>query len=812
VQEERRKRGAGRSEFDRAREVLREAGQAGELREELQAALRTIGESLDRADERRRANSEAGPQARARDVEQELLAELSNFLSPRSQPPAAAPHEAPDASAALQPTQASNPFPKPDAASLANGSGPGEVETAGDLVERLVAERQAAQSTLQAWAAELRRARGRLVDAIDSLDAGFLMFGPDERLIVCNRRYKELYPDIAPFMEPGATLSDITARWLESRGGIAPDGSSHAAWIERRLVQHREEPRQQVEEQHLDRWIRISDRRTQDGGLVSLHTDITSLKQQGEELRRAKDAAEAANRAKSEFLANMSHEIRTPMNGVLGMTDLALDTRLDPEQREYLRLIKTSARNLLAVINDVLDFSKLEAGRMTLEKTDFSLSEALEGELRTLAVRAQQKGLVLRFGWGEEVPDALRGDPLRLRQVLVNLVGNAIKFTERGEVELAIEPAPFAVPSDDVRLRFSVRDTGIGIAPDKQQEIFEAFTQADSSTTRRFGGTGLGLTISSRLVEQMGGQLIVESEPGLGSTFSFAVSFERGKRLQRPNSFERLQAIGSLSAGARLRVLIAEDQPVNQLYVRRLLEKLGHRATLVGDGRAAVEACARERFDLVLMDVQMPLMSGLDATMAIRAAERGTGRHTPIWALTAHALLGDEERCRAAGMDGYLTKPLDRGALLAALAVVVHGNRAGETAKDESQAPPGIAPGLRVHDMEAALEALGNDRALIRELAQMGVAELPALVARVRNADTREACGAAAHALKGAAANLALPRLSRAASAIEEDCRSLSDGERAPVRLDEVAALQLLEVLDAELQAALTALRDAAKE
>ncbi len=768
---DRRKRGAARSEFDRARETLKAAAEAGELGPELVAALRTIGESLDRADARRREEPGAGVQSRAKDVEQEILEELSSWLAPKSQPPPSL-----------------NPFPmpdggEPDAVALPSAD---EAESAGDLVERLVAERESAQSTLQAWAAELRRARARLSDAIDSLDAGFLMFGPDERLIVCNRRYRELYPDIAPFMEPGETLSEISRRWLASLGGVAPDGQTSEAWIERRLAQHRHEPREQLEEQHLGRWIRISDRSTQDGGLVSLHTDITSLKQQGEELRRARDAAEAANLAKSEFLANMSHEIRTPMNGVLGMTDLALDTTLTPEQREYLQLIKTSARNLLGVINDVLDFSKLEAGRMTMEKAEFSLSDALEGELRTLAVRAQQKGLILRFGWNSEVPDALTGDPLRLRQILVNLLGNAIKFTDRGEVVLSISPAPMDGDAGDiVRLRFAVRDTGIGIAEEKQQQIFEAFTQADSSTTRRFGGTGLGLTISSRLVEQMGGKLKVESEPGQGSTFSFVVAFGRGMVSRKPSSFERLQAISSAAIGVRLNVLIAEDQPVNQLYVRRLLETLGHAPTMVTNGRAAVEACARERFDLVLMDVQMPVMNGLDATVQIRAHEAAAGlARTPVWALTAHAMAGDEEKCRAAGMDGYLTKPLDRSALLGALTAVA--NNLDEASRTATRERP-------VHDLQAALDALGGDRALIKELAQLGLTELPTLVANIRTAPGRSARVSAAHSLKGAAANLALPRLSQAASSIE-------------LATDEAQLVPQLDRLDEEVAAALDTL------
>jgi CheY-like chemotaxis protein len=333
---------------------------------------------------------------------------------------------------------------------------------------------------------------------------------------------------------------------------------------------------------------------------------------------------------------------------------------------------------VLSVINDVLDLSKIETDKMTLEQTGFSLADTLEAELRTSSMRAEQKGLRLRFGWGPDVPDGLLGDPLRLRQVLINLLGNAIKFTEAGELELNVQLAGPSLQAETLRLRFAVRDTGIGIPLEKQEAIFEAFAQADSSTTRKFGGTGLGLTISARLVEQLGGRLEVESAAGRGSTFSFAVPFGRGHPLRKPRSFQGVP----LSGQARLRVLVAEDQSVNRFYVRRLLEKLGHQVTLVVDGQEALEITAREAFDVVLMDVQMPRLSGLEASETIRARERdaGSGQRLPIWALTADALLGDAEKCLAAGMDGYLTKPIDRGALQAALASVPAKAQAGESA------------------------------------------------------------------------------------------------------------------------------------
>jgi two-component system, sensor histidine kinase and response regulator len=660
--------------------------------------------------------------------------------------------------------------------------------------------------------------------------------------------------------------------------------------------------------------------------------DITERKREEKEMKQAKEAAESASRSKSEFLANMSHEIRTPMNGVIGMTDLVLDTELTTEQKEYLGMVKSSAYSLLTLLNDILDFSKIEAGMLGMEASEFSLRQSLGETIKTLGLRAHEKHLELAWRVAADVPDHVVGDLGRLRQVLVNLVGNSIKFTERGEVVMEVEMEE--EEEGHAIVHFRVRDTGIGISEEKQNVIFEAFTQADGSTTRKYGGTGLGLTITKRLVELMGGKIWVESELGHGSTFHFTTQFgistnpDEAREILNPeilrnssvlvvddNETNRIILVETLKGwgiraravnGARaalqaldqsfaegdpftmiisdlqmpemdgfgfieevrkrldfkgiqililsssvqrgdkersrqlgiaahltkpvqpselldallnivakpapgpkpklvarnyepgkqgMKILLAEDNAVNQTLAIRLLEKHGHHVVLAVNGREALDALEKENFDLVLMDVQMPIMDGLEAMRAIRKKEATTGGHLPIIALTAHAMKGDRERCMEAGADDYMTKPIRTPDMMAAI------NRIGPSKPitkatiapaPEPSSPPAI-------DLKAILQRLEGDRDLLEELAQLfkeecgkALKEIPEAIA---DGDAPRLMRLA-HTLKGSSSCLNAGPLSQAAADLEKLAASgdLAEASRLYGRLGKEADRLLLEL------------------
>lgn len=397
------------------------------------------------------------------------------------------------------------------------------------------------------------------------------------------------------------------------------------------------------------------------GAVVTL-ADITQLKSNEQKILESNVALKRATEAKSEFVANMSHEIRTPLNGIIGISELLLGSELTLEQADQLQLVQSSAKNLLAIVNDVLDFSKIEAGKLEFEEVDFDFRDLVAHVLKTFTLSAQTKAVELKLSDRAESALVFRADSGRIRQVLSNLISNALKFTEAGEVEVLIESRPSQIQSCS-KLRIEVRDSGIGIAPEKLERLFKAFSQADSSTTRRFGGTGLGLNISKRIIELMNGSIGVHSTEGVGSVFWFEIDLKTSCLDRDDQAFVKIDHSLSFSEASHLRVLVAEDNSVNRKVVTGMLNKLGIQPVVVEDGHLAVATAAEEAFDIILMDCQMPIMDGYEATRLIRNQACGVKLPVRIVALTAHAMSGDRERCLAAGMDDYLSKPFSLDAL-----------------------------------------------------------------------------------------------------------------------------------------------------
>ena len=685
----------------------------------------------------------------------------------------------------------------------------------------------------------------------------------------------------------------------------------------------------------VEYWAYPTRRNGQTVGSVVTFLDITERKQAQAALLEAKEAAEAGSRAKSEFLANMSHEIRTPMNGIIGMTDLALDTVLTAQQRDYLGLVRSSADSLLHVINDILDFSKIEAGKLELEETEFRIRDLFRDTLQTLAVRADKKSLELSVRVSPDVPESVVGDPTRLRQLIVNLVGNAIKFTEAGSVIVDAQVESESPSSLELHIRVS--DTGIGIPAEKLNLIFESFAQADGSTTRRFGGTGLGLTISRQLVELMGGRIWVESEVEKGSTFHFTSAFRRGikelsnreqiaeKKLPgvevliadsdainrkilsemlfnwRMNPVVVEDGSGALRAmeaalaagrpvrvallsaklegidgfgvaerikknprlaesvilmvsagrylrdvarcrdvgvseyltkpigqsdlldailsvlgvcameeqiasvpmpvedtpkGRRLNILLAEDNPVNQKLAVRLLEKAGHRVTLADTGKkavAALEETGPSGFDLILMDIQMPVMDGLEATAAVREREKNTGSHIPIIAMTAHAMRGDKEKYLAGGMDGYVSKPVHPATLFEEIEMVLERTKRNDASETRSRE---LSEQV---DQTALLERVEGDHELLFEMIHLFLEDVPQLLEGMREALKRKDMAVlerSAHSMKGAVGNFSADTTMAAAAQLEKDAkRGDVESSKASLAVLEGALNRLLPAL-----------------
>jgi signal transduction histidine kinase/DNA-binding NarL/FixJ family response regulator/HPt (histidine-containing phosphotransfer) domain-containing protein len=525
-------------------------------------------------------------------------------------------------------------------------------------------------------------------------------------------------------------------------------------------------------------------------GGVAVTLDITDRKRAEESVRALTQLAEqkaaqaqAANDAKSRFVANVSHELRTPMNAILGMIDLALRKNLDATTRDYLSTARESADVLLSLLNDLLDSAKIESGKLELEAAPLCLREMLDQVTRTLSVRASEKGLVFRCQALGDIPDALVGDKVRLRQVLMNLAGNAIKFTERGEVSLSVRARSLA--NAEVLLEFAVRDTGIGISAGDLDRIFKPFAQADSSTARRFGGTGLGLSISANLVSMMGGRIWAESEPGQGSTFYFTVSLPLG---EGPSAEEEPDSHYAAAPRRPLHVLLVEDNPANQKVATYILVAAGHTVDVAPDGQRALRMSAESRYDVILMDVQMPGMDGMQTTGAIRARE--TGRHVPIIAMTAHAMRGDRDLCQAAGMDGYLAKPIDAREMFKVIESLT-----GCSSGCRSPAPPpsiGVeAAGTpaAVFDLDLALERCFDSHEMLAEMIDCFFSEAERLIPQMRAAlvrvDVTELLRLA-HRMKGTLVYLGARQATQAVLAVER-----CEGHRKHTAVEAVGNLEL---------------------
>ncbi len=516
--------------------------------------------------------------------------------------------------------------------------------------------------SLRAARAQMAQSKASLEQALESMSDGLLLCDAQDRVLAWNARYLELFPWLRGVMAAGVPFEHFIG---VAAAHVLPHASEHEREAWKQVRRARRHGDGDVHEQTLANGMVVHsvERATPEGGIVSVYRDITAGERR---LQLALQAAEAANDAKSRFLAAMSHEIRTPLNAVLGLNGLILDTRLDAEQRKYAELIQGSGRSLLSLINDILDLSKVEAGCMSLRQAPFSPWQAVQDVVGMLGTRASARGLELNVRCTPEPaqvpPPWLLGDADRFRQVLINLLGNALKFTERGRVELHLTHQWLA--DGRVGLSLSVQDTGIGIPAAALPTLFDRFTQADNSSSRRYGGSGLGLAICREIITLMGGQISVQSTPGQGSIFSLSLA------LPVSLAAARVEALRSVPAGPadvpRLNILVAEDDAVNQILIQALLEKMGHACDIVGDGRQAVAQVQRERYDMVLMDVQMPEMDGPQATRAIRALP-GAVAHIPIVAVTANAMLSDRDDYMRAGMDDYVSKPIDPAELSKAI-------------------------------------------------------------------------------------------------------------------------------------------------
>ena len=595
--------------------------------------------------------------------------------------------------------------------------------------------------------------------AIEALGEAFVLFDPEDRLVYCNDRYRALYAPIQNEIFVGAFYENIVR--AATRYGIfkgAREGEEQ--WISETMQEHRQPYSDRVREMRDGRWLRIIEGRTVDNYHVGFRIDVT-------ELQRALLAADAASRSKGQFLANMSHEIRTPINAIMGLLQLLSYTALAPQQGELVHKARTATRSLLDILNDILDYSKIEAGKLELNPEPFELSQLFQELSVILSGALGDKSLELVYALDPRLPQRLVGDALRLKQVLINLGGNAIKFTASGQVRVAVRLVHQV--GGLVRLRFSVHDTGIGITPEQQRYIFSGFSQAEASTARRYGGTGLGLAISQRLVVLMGGELTVDSVSGRGSEFAFEIELPVATGELAVASPPKLPAS---TAGGRLqglRLLLAEDNPLNQEVAMAMLAREGARVTLAENGLQAVQAlqAAPGDYDLVLMDMQMPEVDGLQATRSIRETLKLGA--LPVIAMTANAMASDREQCLAAGMNAHIGKPFDIDELVALILHHTGRSSADVARRAGSAAPSGDAPAQVLEDA-ATLRRLGGDAALLQRLRASLAGAAGDMLQGIRDClDRSDLAGAAGlvHQLKGSAASLGAEQLAQACARAE---------------------------------------------
>nr|WP_203545018.1 response regulator [Desulfovibrio sp. JC010] len=606
----------------------------------------------------------------------------------------------------------------------------------------------------------------QLSSVLASMSAKIAVLDPKMKIIAANDSWREIFvPGITEEGLDGLDFKDAIFTSGCLRGSLNELVDGVRSVVEGSSKKFSYEYSFEIKGRPCWYMLEVTPMQGESGGAVASFIEITERKEMEREIIRARDAAEKANRFKSRFLASMSHEIRTPLNAIIGMTDLTLRSELSAKQTENLDLVKVSADQLLTLINDILDLSKVEARMLTLEENDFCLGEAMHDVVKSMEQQARDKGLALNIDVGEDVPKAVRGDQVRLKQVLFNLVGNSIKFTGHGGVFVQVSRLEERADSGEVIIQVAVRDTGIGIPDDKQGLIFESFRQADNSTTRKFGGTGLGLAISRELVEMMGGRIGVKSSEGCGSVFTFSVVLKKGDP-ERMVSGQPGEFYKEPAPSAEYSILLVEDNPINVLVATSLLEKMGHSVHVASNGLEAVSMLSGLEVDLVLMDLEMPEMDGFSASTAIRKGQSGdAARNIPIVAMSAHAMAGVRERCAKAGMNNYIAKPIQYVALQEAIL---------RTMNDCSgNAHPFVEPVTcveRIIDREKAESMYQGDQSLYDELCSMFVNDIHTEISNFRQALTedRDVAKRIVHTMKSSCAAICALRARDAAVLLEK--------------------------------------------